>query len=105
MHIIFILEDFGVCFVLLCLLLSLTFVLFSDFVLYLTTIYHIIRYLALIPGACVLIFWISDFLNILLENYKIPVSIDENLYKIKSNLIINDEKIEKNKKKKIKNRK
>lgn len=93
------------CFVLLGLLLTLTFVLLSDFGLYGTTIYHIIRYLALIPGACVLIFWISDFLNILLENYKIPVSIDENLYKIKSNLIINDEKIEKNKKKQIKNKK
>ncbi|MDD4110652.1 MAG: hypothetical protein PHS54_03765 [Clostridia bacterium] len=89
-------------FVLIGLLLTMTFVILSDFGLYGTTIYYIIRYLALIPGACVLIFWVSDFLNILLEKYKIPVSIDENLYEIKSKIIINDEKTVKNKEKIIK---
>lgn len=41
----------------------------------------------IIPGSCALIFWITDFLNIFFERYYIPVSIDENLYNLKSNVV------------------
>jgi TM2 domain-containing membrane protein YozV len=87
---------------LLGLVLAITTVLLSDFGLYGTTLYNTIRYIAIIPGASVLIFWILDFINIFFEKYKIPVSIDENLYNLKPEVIKNikkDEKLIKNYKK------
>lgn len=81
-------------FVLLGLLLSLTTVLLTEYGLYDTTLYTVIRYFAILPGASVLIFWIWDFIGIFLERYKIPVSIDENFYDLKSKIIENDDKNE-----------
>ena len=64
------------------------------FIPYKSLAYNIIWYISLIPAACVLIFWILDFVKIFLERYKIPVSIDEKLYALKDQTI-NIEKSEK----------
>lgn len=77
-------------FVLVGLLLSLTGVLLTEFGYFDTTVFNVIRYLAIIPGSSVLIFWVSDFFSIFLERYKIPVSIDESLYEIKDNVILTE---------------
>ena len=49
--------------------------------------YNIVSYFGTIPGATVLIFWVLDFINIFLERYKIPVSIDKKLYELKKGII------------------
>ena len=46
--------------------------------------------LVLIPGACSLFFWITDFFIIFFEKYKIPVAIDETLLEVKKNSIDKD---------------
>lgn len=71
---------------LLGLLLAITTVLLSEYGLYGTPIYNIIRYIAIFPGASVLIFWILDFISIFLERYKVPVSIDEKFYNLKPDI-------------------
>ena len=55
-----------------------------------TQIWHYLNLIVLIPGACSLIFWITDFFVIFLEKYKIPVAIDENLLQVKKNVIEKD---------------
>lgn len=58
--------------------------------------YQIIWYISLLPAASVLILWVLDFVKIFLERYKIPVSINEKLYSLKSEIIVeNSEKSEK----------
>lgn len=52
--------------------------------------YNILWYISIIPTACVLIFWVLDFIKIFLERYKIPVSIDKKLYEVKNNIINED---------------
>ena len=52
--------------------------------------YNIIWYISLIPAACVLFFWVLDFIKIFLERYKIPVSIDERLYALKDQTMSTD---------------
>jgi TM2 domain-containing membrane protein YozV len=90
---------------LLGLLLAITTVLLSEYGLYGSPVYNIIRYIAILPGASVLIFWILDFISIFLERYKVPVSIDEKLYNIKEEVLDNNKKKSNNKKKKKSNNK
>lgn len=54
--------------------------------------YEIIWYISLLPAASVLILWVLDFIRIFLERYKIPVSIDEKLYSLKSEIIVDEKK-------------
>lgn len=61
--------------------------------------YNIIWYISLLPAASVLILWVMDFIRIFLERYKIPVSIDEKLYSLKNEIVVdekqnNEEKVE-----------
>lgn len=80
--------------------LSLIMVILTD-VLYGSTVWTYLYLLVIIPGSCVLIFWVSDFFAIFFEKYKIPVAIDENLIKLKETIIENkSEKELKNKKEK-----
>jgi TM2 domain-containing membrane protein YozV len=80
------------------LLIALTLVILSDYGYSPNTGFsYYLRIIGVIPGASVLIFWISDFLSIFLERYKIPVSIDGNLYDLKSEVL----KDKKNKNKKL----
>lgn len=55
-----------------------------------TQIWHYLNMIVLIPGACSLVFWITDFLIIFLEKYKIPVAIDETLLQVKKNVVESD---------------
>ena len=52
--------------------------------------YEIIWYVSLLPAASVLILWVLDFIRIFLERYKIPVSIDEKLYSLKNEIIVDE---------------
>lgn len=85
------------------LILSLVMVILTD-TLYGTNVWTYLYLLVIIPGSCVLIFWVSDFFAIFFERYKIPVAIDENLLKLKETIIENKEKKLKKKDKKIKNK-
>lgn len=67
-------------------LLSLIMVILTDQI-YGTQIWTYLYLIAIIPGSCVLIFWISDFFSIFFERYKIPVAIDENLYALKGTVL------------------
>lgn len=78
---------FKAVFILVGLLLSLATVILSEYGLYGTTAYSIVRYLAIIPGASVLFFWLWDFIGIFLERYKIPVSVDESFYNLKPEIV------------------
>lgn len=81
-------------------ILSLVMVILTD-VIYGSTVWTYLYLLVVIPGSCVLIFWVSDFFSIFFERYKIPVAIDENLIKLKETIIENkSEKETKNKKEK-----
>lgn len=80
-------KFFKASFVLLGLILATVLVFLSDYGFYGSTIYSVIRYIAILPGSSVLILWFSDFISIFLERYKIPVSIDKNLYNIKEQII------------------
>lgn len=71
--------------------LSLVMVILND-QLYGTTTWSYLNWIVLIPGACVLLFWIIDFVAIFFERYKIPVAIDENLLKVKNNILNEDRK-------------
>ena len=71
--------------------------------LYGTNVWTYLYLLVIIPGSCVLIFWVSDFFAIFFERYKIPVAIDENLLKLKETIVENKEKKLKKKDKKNKN--
>ena len=68
------------------LILSVIMVVLNDQI-YGTTTWNVLWLLVVIPGCCVLIFWISDFLTILFERYKIPVAIDENLMNLKNKVL------------------
>ena len=58
------------------------------FLPYGTVAYNVIRYISVLPAASVLVFWVLDFVKIFLETYKIPVSIDEKLYAMKDQVVI-----------------
>ena len=69
------------------------------FLPYKSLAYNIIWYISLLPAASVLILWVMDFIRIFLERYKIPVSIDEKLYSLKNEIVVdekqnNEEKVE-----------
>ncbi len=69
---------------LLGILIALTLVILSDLGFPTNSgIYYYLRVIGIIPGSSVLIFWISDFISIFLEKYKIPVSVDNSLIEIK----------------------
>ncbi len=72
-------------------------VVLTDYI-YGTTTWNILWLISIIPGTCVLLFWFSDLISIIFERYKIPVAIDENLYKLKNSVLNteNNKKIEKN---------
>mgnify|MGYP005776289561 CR=1 FL=1 len=72
-------------------LLSVIMVILNDQI-YGTTTWDVLRFIVLIPGCCVLIFWVSDFLSILFERYKIPVAIDENLINLKGKVFSEENK-------------
>ena len=55
-----------------------------------STMYSTISFFGAIPGAAVLFFWVFDFINIFLERYKIPVSINKKLYELKKGIIQNN---------------
>lgn len=74
-------------FVLIGLILATVLVFLSESGLYGTTLYEVVHLIAIVPGSSVLILWFSDFIGIFLERYKIPVSIDENLYKLKDEVV------------------
>ena len=57
-----------------------------------STSYNIISYIGTLPGALVLFFWVFDFINIFLERYRIPVSINKQLYDLKKGIISEDGK-------------
>lgn len=59
------------------------------FIEYNSLAHKILYYISAIPSLCVLFFWVVDFIKIFLERYKIPVSIDKNLYKIKEEILEN----------------
>lgn len=71
--------------------MSILMVVLTDYI-YGTAVWNYLYLLVVIPGACVLMFWFSDLLSIIFEKYKIPVAIDENLLKIKENIIENEKK-------------
>lgn len=88
--------------------LSIIMVILNDTVIYGTSAYEILRWIVLIPGSCCLIFWISDFITIFFERYKISAAIDENLINLKSQVLddkipknVSNEKIEENIKKNV----
>lgn len=77
--------------------LAVVMVVLTDYI-YGTTTWNILWLISIIPGTCVLLFWFSDLISIIFERYKIPVAIDENLYKLKNSVLNteNNKKIEKN---------
>lgn len=77
--------------------LAVVMVILTDYI-YGTTTWNILWLISIIPGTCVLLFWFSDLISIIFEKYKIPVAIDENLYKLKNSVLNteNNKKIEKN---------
>lgn len=70
--------------------LSIIMVALND-VIYGTNVWTYLNWIVLIPGACSLIFWITDFISIFFEKYKIPVAVDEKLLYAKNNPL-NDKK-------------
>lgn len=77
--------------------LAVVMVILTDYI-YGTTTWNILWLISIIPGTCVLLFWFSDLISIIFERYKIPVAIDENLYKLKNSVLNteNNKKIKKN---------
>ena len=77
--------------------LAVVMVILTDYI-YGTTTWNILWLISIIPGTCVLLFWFSDLISIIFERYKIPVAIDENLYKLKNSVLNteNNKKIENN---------
>ena len=69
--------------------LSTIMVVLNDYI-FGTQIWGYLNLLVLIPGACSLFFWITDFFIIFFEKYKIPVAIDETLLEVKKNSIDKD---------------
>ncbi len=57
------------------------------FIDYASVLHTVLYYVSAIPSLCVLLFWVLDFVKIFLERYKIPVSIDKNLYNLKKEVI------------------
>lgn len=81
--------------------LSLIMVILTDQI-YGTLIWNYLYLAAIIPGTCVLLFWVSDFFSIVFEKYKIPVAIDENLVKLKGQIISDDSKLNQKQEKNLK---
>ncbi len=84
------------------LLFSVVMVLLTEYI-YGTGTWYILLSIVIIPGCASLIFWFTDFIAILFERYKIPVAINEDLYKIKEHILDkqNNNDSEKNNKNKL----
>lgn len=79
-------------------LLTAVLLTLSECGLYGTLAYDYVRYITILPGASVLIFWIWDFLSIFFEKYKIPVTIDDNLMQLRETIVEDETKNTKKKK-------